>query len=187
MAQPVSHHLMTLAGFAALPEDNSARYELQEGVLVVAPRPGNHHQEATAELLVRLRRAMPADWTAVTEPDVVVSEQAPPTVRIPDLVVARRPLPDRLLRATDVALVVEIISPGSRNVDLHLKPYEYAEAGIPQYWVVDLDPPASTLTEFTLGAPGEGYVEQPAVSGALRATVDLDGPVELTVDVAALG
>lgn len=76
---------------------------------------------------------------------------------------------------------------GSRNVDLHLKPYEYAEAGIPQYWVVDLDPPASTLTVTTLGAPGEGYVEQPAISGALRATVDLDGPVELTVDVAALG
>ncbi|WP_308190883.1 hypothetical protein [Pseudonocardia terrae] len=39
---------------------------------------------------------------------------------------------------------------------------------------------------FALGVPGEGYVERPAVAGELRATVTLDAPVELTVDVAAL-
>ena len=34
-------------------------------------------------------------------------------------------------------LVVEVVSPSSRLVDLHLKPALYAEIGVPSYWVVD--------------------------------------------------
>jgi Uma2 family endonuclease len=175
MAQPV-HQLLTLEEFDALPEDDSARYELQEGVLVVSPRPLNPHQEAMAELLVQLRTGLPPGWTSITEPDVVIG---PATVRIPDLVVARRPLPDRMLRASELALAVEIISPGSRNLDRVLKAYEYAQAGIPQYWVVDLEEPS--IVVFTLGP--EGYTAGEPVTEELRATLDLDGPVELVIDL----
>jgi hypothetical protein len=66
-----------------------------------------------------------------------------------------------------VVLPVEIISPGSRNVDVHLKPFEYGEAGIPHHWVVDLDPPAPPITSFGLGAPGDGYRESRTASGEL--------------------
>ena len=34
-------------------------------------------------------------------------------------------------------LVVEVVSPGNRRHDLDLKRREYAEAGIPEYWLVD--------------------------------------------------
>ncbi len=143
MAMPLrrSGSLMTLDEWAALPEDNSYRYELQEGVLLVSP-----------------------------------------IVRVPDLVVTKVGTVGNRLVASDVQLAVEIMSPGSRNLDLHLKPYEYAEAGIPHYWLVDLDPPAPSITVFHLGAPGDGYVECPATAGQLDTTV----PFELGIDIPAL-
>ena len=37
-------HLLTLEEFDQLPEDNSRRYELQEGVLQVSPKAAGFHQ-----------------------------------------------------------------------------------------------------------------------------------------------
>lgn len=98
------------------------------------------------------------------------------------MVVTRVGGPEDRLMAADVLLAVEIVSPGSRNVDLHLKPFEYADAGIPHYWVVDLDPPAPSITVFHLGAPGDGYIESPATTGQLDTTV----PFKLRIDIPAL-
>ncbi|HXV92841.1 MAG TPA: Uma2 family endonuclease [Pseudonocardia sp.] len=70
---------------------------------------------------------------------VVVHE--PLTIRVPDLVVTHTALyesnPPRL-DAADVLLAVEILCDGTRRVDRVLKLSEYAEAGIPRYWIVDL-------------------------------------------------
>jgi Uma2 family endonuclease len=44
-----------------------------------------------------------------------------------------------------VLLAVEVLSDGTRRVDRVLKFSEYAEAGIPQYWIIDLGEPASLL------------------------------------------
>ena len=84
--------------------------------------------------------------------------------------------------AAEVVLAIEIISPGSRNVDRHLKAFEYADAGIPHYWLVDLDPPLPTITVFGLGVPGDGYVESRTASGELM----VGEPFGLRVDISAL-
>ena len=34
---------------------------------------------------------------------------------------------------------MNVLTPGTRGVDLVMKRSEYAQAGIPQYWIVDLD------------------------------------------------
>lgn len=114
--------------------------------------------------------------------EVVLRAEHPPTVRVPDVVVTRVDGPEDRLAASDVLLAVAIISPGSRNVDFHLKPREYAEAGIPHYWIVDLDPPAPSITVFHLGAPDLGYVEAPTASGELITTA----PFTLSVDIPEL-
>jgi Uma2 family endonuclease len=183
MATPIPRGLLTLEDWDALPEDDSAHYELQEGVLVVSPSPARGHQLAMGLLWMQIRQQCPPGWEAVPEFDVLVQAETPPTIRKPDVMVARVGGSTLRAPADEVLLVVEIISPGSRKVDLHFKAFEYAEAGIPHYWVVDLDPPAPTITVFGLGAPGDGYVEsQRAVTGELVVTE----PFSMRIDIAGL-
>ena len=150
MATPMPRGLLTLADWEALPEDNSAHFELQEGVLVASPRPAKPHQRAVYRLAMQIDPQLPPGWEHLED--------------------------------FEVLLAVEIISPGSRNVDTHLKSVEYAEAGIPHYWLVDLDPPAPTITVFGLGAPGDGYRESQTASAELV----VREPFALRVDIAAL-
>jgi Uma2 family endonuclease len=182
MAMPLHRPPMTLEEFLALPEDDSARYELQEGALVVAPRPRPLHQDAMFRLGMQIHGCLPADLTMLLDVDVVVQAAEPATVRSPDVVVTRARSDQERLVAADVVLAVEIISCSSRNVDLHLKPFEYAEAGIPHYWVVDLDPPAPSITVYGLGAPDDGYVESQTATGELV----VQQPFEMRIDIGAL-
>ena len=39
-----------------------------------------------------------------------------------------------------MALVVEVVSPGSRKTDRLFEPAEYAEAGVGSYWRVETEP-----------------------------------------------
>ena len=55
-------------------------------------------------------------------------------------------------------LVVEVVSPDDPDRDLVDKRADYAEAGIPEYWIVD--PRDETITVLAL--EGEAYVEQGA-------------------------
>ena len=97
------------------------------------------------------------------------------------LIVARRAAADRVDRegevyhAADVVLAVEVISPGSRREDLRVKRAEYADAGIPHYWIVDLDGPVSLIACHLAGE--FGYVDGGAVTGVFRTTEPF--PVEI--------
>lgn len=106
----------------------------------------------------------------------------PPTMRAPDLVVVRVDGPENRVPASEALLAVEIISPGTRKVDTHLKALEYADAGIPHYWLIDLDPPAPTITVSGFGAPGDGYVESQTATGQLVVTE----PFDMRIDIDAL-
>ena len=77
-------------------------------------------------------------------------------------------------------LVVEVVSPDDPDRDRVVKRADYAEAGIPEYWIVD--PRNETITILTLA--GDIYVERGAFSRGDTATSRLlDG---FAVDVTAL-
>jgi Uma2 family endonuclease len=114
--------------------------------------------------------------------EVVLFGGFPTTVRVPDLaVVPRAEAKDNpaRYRAEDVLLAVEVISPGSRRTDRVTKLNEYAEAGIENYWIVDLERPV-TLTAFEL--VGQEYKLITETSGTLSIT----SPAPLSVDVQVL-
>jgi len=75
---------------------------------------------------------------------------------------------------------VEIISPGPKQTDTLVKPVEYANAGIPHYWVIDLDEPMSLVAYHSAG--DFGYQEAPAVTGMFTT----EEPFSLRVDLTAL-
>ena len=167
---------LIVAEYAALPEDGEIRYELQEGILVMAPSLITDHQRCLRRLLRELEDQVPDGLEPIPDVDIdlhLVRPSQPGFVRRPDLVVVTCAAIERvrrergLLRASDVVLAVEIISPGSRRMDTVVKHGEYADAGIRHYWVVDLDGDIS-LTACHLA--GEfGYADAAPSTGIFTA------------------
>ncbi len=138
----VPHDLVTLEEWDALELDEARRWELVEGGIVMTPRPRPLHQVVSGNLRQLIRENLPASLAVLQEVEITVEARFPPTVRDPDLVVVNRSVVDLnpvRVDAVDVALVIEIVSPGSRRTDRVMKAYEYAKAGIEHYWIVDLD------------------------------------------------
>ena len=175
-------HLLTLDEWDALAEDEAYRSELVEGILLVAPRPASPHQRAMVRLCTLLDEQLPDELTAFADVEVLVDAGFPPTVRAPDVVVVptevdRQNVPR--FDAADLVLAVEIVSPGTGRTDRITKAFEYAHAGIPHYWIVELRPPV-TLTGFVL-ADG-AYQEVIRTTGLVEVAV----PAPLRIDVATL-
>ncbi len=101
--------------------------------------------------------------------------------REPDLLVLRDGsdprFQDRFWLGAD--LVVEVVSPDGPERDLVDKRIDYAEADIPEYWIVD--PRHDTITVLTLR--DRNYVEHGVFSRGQSAPSPLLG--DLAVDVAA--
>lgn len=163
-------HPLTLEDWDALPEDETLRLEVVEGILVMAAQSYTRHQRAQRHLANQLDDGLPTTFSALHDVEVLLVEE-PLTVRVPDVVVASTELVDgnpRRYQPADVHLAVEILSDGSRRVDRVMKFSEYADAGVPQYWIVDLDEPA-TLTAYVL------------VDGDYELVAEATGSVELDV------
>lgn len=156
-------HLLTTAEYAALGEDDRYRWELQEGSLVMSPSPTPRHMIASGELRDQLKSQLPADLYVVQDVDVdlqLTSVDQPGTSRRPDLVVIERAALERvdahggLIRASEVRLIVEIVSVGSRRMDHVVERCEYADAGIPHYWIIDLERPVTLIACHLAGEFG---------------------------------
>lgn len=170
---------LTRADLDSMPEDGH-RYELVDGSLIVTPAPSLRHQAAVSELMAILMSACPADLNVLAAlTDVALAED---TVLQPDvLVLERRAISDNI-RDFKPLLVVEVLSPSTRHIDLTLKKSRYEAAATPNYWVVDADEPSITAWTLTDGAYGEPTValgfEVLQVSAPFAVTIS---PSQLTI------
>ncbi|MFW0797200.1 Uma2 family endonuclease [Gordonia sp. CPCC 205515] len=168
--------LLSLAEWRALPEDDTVRIELQEGVRIALPRATKIHAQIVARLMLQLGVQLPSHIEALTDVDLVVNPATPATVRVPDIVICRK-TNDTWLATDDVMVVVEVLSPGTRRTDLVTKRSEYAEAGVKHYWIIDPTDRILTALELT----PHGY-DGRDVSGVWTTTV----PFTATIDLDAL-
>lgn len=171
------HGAFSRADLDALrPEHGGERFELLDGAIVVTPAPGRWHQAVSLELGILLRTHRPEGMVVKLAPFAVVLGDD--TEVQPDIVVARRDdLTDTDLPAAPL-LVVEILSPSTRNYDLLLKRERYAKAGVPSYWVVDPDVPSIAVLELD-EATGD-YRQSHAAAGDEAIRVDAPFEVELS-------
>jgi Uma2 family endonuclease len=186
--QPVApRHLLTVAEYLDIGEIELGYSELVEGRLLMSPSPAFDHNHAALELAVMIRARLPKGLRVVTDLDVdlqLAPPDAPGTVRRPDLLVSAEEARLRVrreggvLRASEVVLVVEIVSPGSTRTDHVQKRSEYADAGIPHYWIVDTSEPVSLLACHQAGE--FGYADGGAVTGTFTATEPF--PVEIDLE-----
>lgn len=166
---------LTADDLAAVPDDGH-RYELVDGTLIVTPAPSTRHQRAVALLLKILLDAAPKDLEVLTAPfDVRLADD---TVLQPDVLVCRRTDLTEQDLPTAPLLAIEVLSPSTRLVDLHLKHGRYEAAGCPSYWVVDPDEPSLRAWQLSDGA----YVEVASVTGAERFSTRRPGALTFCPD-----
>ena len=183
-------HLLTIEEYAALGETEFGYTELQEGRLLMSPSPHFTHMRALFRLAAQLDQQAPDDLVVVGELDINMgfsAEDEPGDSRRPDIIVCTRAEADKveegggLIRASEVVVAVEVISPGSQRTDRKIKRAEYAEAGIPHYWMLDTTAPTSLLAchltdEF-------GYVDDQEATGVFSTEV----PFPVRIDLNSLG
>ncbi|MET8757127.1 Uma2 family endonuclease [Lentzea sp. NPDC004782] len=146
----------TLEDVLALPEDNSQRIELVDGMLYVSPLGTAVHQRLVFEASYALRGACPKEFETTIELNVQFDGDR---LFIPDFtVLKRRGAKGLTVPAADVLLIGEVISRSTKVKDLVVKRQVYAEAGVSYYLMIDpaTDVPKATLLE--LGEEGK-YVE----------------------------
>lgn len=153
--------------YADIPtSEDGTRYELIDGELFVNPSPSRVHQRVSRRLQRQLEdyfhaRAIGEVFNAPL--DVILT---PHDVLQPDLLVVadRSDTSNRGVEKPPL-LVVEVLSPSTRNRDLGLKCRRYAELGVRHFWIVD---------------PDRKRVEcHRSVDGAFRLLVEAEGDTRL--------
>jgi Uma2 family endonuclease len=151
----------TYDDYRQLPSDGQ-RYEVIRGHLYVSPAPSTDHQRCVVRLFRKLDRfasehglgevfsapydiLLPRGISAPIQPDLMFFRTGnEPRSGTPNF----QGVPD---------LVVEVLSPGTRHLDIRIKLPAYRDAGVPEVWFAD--PQARTLTVYGLGQDGKSYVE----------------------------
>jgi Uma2 family endonuclease len=114
------------------------RLELSDGEIVPMSPQGPKHISATRRTARQMRRVFgEEDWSVREEKALALGTDRE---RYPDVVVARGGddiYDDRIAEAADVALVIEVADT-TLHIDRDVKAREYATAGIPEYWIVNL-------------------------------------------------
>jgi Uma2 family endonuclease len=158
--------------------------ELSNGKLEVLPSPTQSHQLILLSLFRNIHKFVMAHQLGVALFAPLPVKLWDGTIREPDIIFMRASNKER--RADDfwtgADLVIEVVSSDDPKRDLEVKRHEYAQAGIPEYWIVDLR--NATMTVFELESAGQPYVEVGVYKrGEFAASVLLEG---LTIDVAAV-
>lgn len=133
---------VTLDEYLSLPE-TTVPHELVDGELRLPAAPSPWHQT----ILNRIARAL-EDFVesrnlglVFRAPVDVILDSASALVLQPDIIYIRRErgriVRERIEGAPD--LVIEVLSPGTRDYDRTEKSTRYAAAGVTEYWLADLE------------------------------------------------
>ncbi len=162
---------MTADEFLRIP-DESRDYELIDGVVIVTPSPTPRHQHVTVEILTQISiflRTHPVGVVLV-ETDVHLGQgrTGGDVVYRPEIVFIRADdvpsIGDKLVGAP--ALVVEVISRGSRRIDTETKMHDYERLEVGEYWLIDPERDAITF----LRLKDNRYIEVTPKEDMLRST-----------------
>ncbi|MGD9712363.1 MAG: Uma2 family endonuclease [Thermomicrobiales bacterium] len=160
---------LTFADIADLPDDGM-RHELIGGELYMTPAPSTKHQRVVGRLFRLLSEYVEQrnigeviiapfdvhfDDFNVVEPDIIVVGSS-----------SAGTLDDAGLQGPP-SLCVEVLSPGTRGLDLVKKHLLYARFGVPEYWVVDPDLEQITVSQIIEGK----YVAVESADGVARSLV----------------
>jgi Uma2 family endonuclease len=174
---------LTYDDLESIPQEREGnRHELIDGEFVVTPAPVPAHQIISANIFRALDRLVQERGLGRVLYAPIDVRLTPDNVLMPDLIfIGHGRLHIIGPQAVDAApdLVVEILSPGTRQRDLSTKRALYARFGVREYWIVDLE----TRNVTVLSLVSDQYVPIP-----LAKDVAIDSRVlpNLTLTLAAI-
>jgi Uma2 family endonuclease len=157
--------------YSAAPADGK-RYEILDGGPVVTPAPSPAHQRISRRLERQIEAYFHGSAGEMFHAPIDLILATGDIVQ-PDIVVVSNPgqVSKRGIEGPPL-LIVEILSPSTRDNDLGLKARRYAELGVAHYWIVDpeakkLDCHRLEAGEFrrVAGANGDALVRHPDWDG----------------------
>lgn len=122
--------------------DDGLRYEVIDGELYVSAAPIPAHQHAVVRISSPIDRFLEERGTGlvfVAPTAVVLDEHSGVEPDIVFVAAERRAIIGTQAIEGAPDLIVEVLSPSTRLRDLDLKLRRYARAGVPHYWIVDVD------------------------------------------------
>ena len=168
---------LTYEDYALFP-DNGMIHELIDGEHYMTPAPETYHQKISRRIQFQL-------YVQVEEKDFGQVINAPVDVQLssydivqPDLIIVLKQhetliSPKKVLGPPD--LVVEITSESSRSKDRTLKYNLYEKAGVPEYWLVDME--NHEVQKYRL------YESRFRLAGSHRQEISFDGLSGVRVDL----
>jgi Uma2 family endonuclease len=141
--------LWTEQQYLRLTEQTNHLIEFTDGSIEVLPMPTSRHQTILLLLYERFKTAVqPIGGKVLVAP--LRLRLRPGKFRDPDILLLRSAGDPRYQDAFWIGadLVVEVVSPDRPERDTEEKVRDYAEAGIPEYWIVN--PLDETVTVLTL-------------------------------------
>lgn len=130
----------TEADYFALP-DRNRHMELSDGELIMPPHPTFRHQEALKRLFLRLNAFVEGRGVGLVMLAPLPVRLWPGKIREPDIFCIAREHADRIGEQVFGVpdLIVEVTSHSTARPDRLERFYEYARAGVREYWIVDPD------------------------------------------------
>ena len=161
--------------------DGAPRVELVDGVMVVVPTPSIGHNNIGHLLWNWFHQNAPKNYLAAGPLGIKVTIRD--TFELDVALLKQHDEPIDIQRhfvtADELAIVVEVVSPGTKKRDRLIKPAAYADVGIPYYWRIEQDP----VHIFAYRLTGEGGYELAADSKEL---LELDEPFEIRLPIAQI-
>ncbi|MEV4128523.1 Uma2 family endonuclease [Nocardia sp. NPDC049707] len=161
---------MTWEELERLPEEIAGQIELWNGRVVWVRRGPGEHQRFTRRLTNSIeyhaRKSMSEQaescWLVDFETNVFLGTSGKSDFLTPDFLVYRcLESPYQDVRASDVLLVGEVLSPSNTQTDIEAKKGRYAGAGIPWYWEVALDRESSAIATVRAYGLEVGHAQLP--------------------------
>ena len=150
----IGSDLLTYEDYAVIPADGR-RHEIISGKHIVSPAPRTRHQRLVLALAFALHqhtREHGGGEVFVAPFDVLLGEHVIVQPDVCFVSEARLGIVGELNCEGAPDLVVEVLSPGTRRLDLKDKRATYAAAGVGEYWIVDGE--ADEVQVFRLNEAG---------------------------------
>lgn len=140
----------TVDDIYALPDGERA--ELFDGKIYYMAPPGSNHQRIVSEFDYQIRdyiKNKNGDCEVFPAPFAVFLSEDSKNYVEPDISVIcdRSKITDRGCNGAP-DWVVEVVSPGSRQMDYYKKLFKYRTAGVREYWVADPERAVTTVYSF---------------------------------------